>query len=242
MAKVILSLDGNVLGEFPLNQDRVTIGRRPSNTIQIDNLAVSGEHAVIITIGKDSIVEDLKSTNGTLLNKKSVKRHVLYHNDVMEFGRYELRYMNNQQLGRVVTKVELDASLKANKSQSTTTNMLDAPKEAIIAAKYKGLSVPTVQDPVDTLTGHSEKQGRLDILSGSNSGRQLPLVKAMTTLGKPGGQLAVITKRDAGYFISHVSGDKQPLVNAMPISTQSHLLNSGDEIDLAGIKMQFFID
>jgi pSer/pThr/pTyr-binding forkhead associated (FHA) protein len=242
MAKVILSLDGNVLGEFALDQDRVTIGRRSTNTIQIDNLAVSGEHAVIITIGKDSIVEDLKSTNGTLLNKKSVKRHVLYHNDVMEFGRYELRYVNDQQVGRVVTKVELDASMKANKSQVAKPDILDGPKEAIIAAKYKGLSVPTVQEPVEVASPKSEIKGRLHIINGSNSGRQLPLVKAMTTLGKPGGQLAVITKREAGYFISHVSGDKQPLVNTKPIGTQSHLLNSGDEIDLAGIKMQFFSD
>lgn len=242
MATVILSLDGNVLGEFALDQDRVTIGRRPSNTIQIDNLAVSGEHAVIITIGKDSIVEDLKSTNGTLLNKKSIKRHVLYHNDVMEFGRYELRYVNNQQIGRVVTKVELDASLKAGKSPISASDILDGPKEAIIAAKYKGLSVPTVQDPIEAPAPQSGKKGRLHFLNGGNSGRQLTLVKAMTTLGKPGGQLAVITKRDAGYFISHVSGEKQPLINSQMLATQSHLLNNGDEIDLAGVKMQFFTD
>src|SRR5436190_5269725 len=92
MAKLILSRDDLVLQEIPLTKERTTIGRKPHNDIQIDNLAVSGEHAVIVTIMNDCILEDLGSTNGTLVNGVLAKRHVLRNNDVIEFGKYKLRF------------------------------------------------------------------------------------------------------------------------------------------------------
>ncbi len=91
MAKLIFSLDGAFLGEFPLDKDKITVGRRATNDIHIDNLAVSGEHATIVTIGNDSFLEDLGSTNGTLVNGKTIKKHVLQHADVIEFGKYQLK-------------------------------------------------------------------------------------------------------------------------------------------------------
>src|SRR3954471_5702571 len=103
MAKLILSMDGLVLKEFSLTKEKTTIGRKPHNDIQIDNLAVSGEHAVIVTILTDSFLEDLGSTNGTLVNGQSVKKHFLQNNDVVELGKYKLKYM-----------VEATAPVKAN--------------------------------------------------------------------------------------------------------------------------------
>src|SRR5512135_3822908 len=93
MAKLILSMDGLVLKEIPLVKERTTIGRKPHNDIQIDNLAVSGEHAVIVTIMNDSFLEDLGSTNGTMVNGSSVKKHFLQGNDVIELGKYKLKYL-----------------------------------------------------------------------------------------------------------------------------------------------------
>src|SRR5881628_2796735 len=93
MAKLILSMDGLVLKEIPLAKERTTIGRKPHNDIQIDNLAVSGEHAVIVTILNDSFLEDLGSTNGTLVNGQQVKKHFLQSNDVVELGKYKLKYI-----------------------------------------------------------------------------------------------------------------------------------------------------
>src|SRR5258708_30766733 len=93
MAKLILSLDGQVIKEFTLTNERSTIGRKPHNDIQIDNLAVSGEHAIIMTILNDSFLEDLGSTNGTLVNGQPVKKHFLQNNDVVEIGKYKLKYV-----------------------------------------------------------------------------------------------------------------------------------------------------
>ena len=93
MAKLILSLDGSVIREIPLNKDRVTIGRKPQNDIPIENLAVSGEHACIVTILDDSFLEDLGSTNGTLVNGNPIKKHILQNSDVIEIGKYKMKYV-----------------------------------------------------------------------------------------------------------------------------------------------------
>ncbi len=93
MAKLILSLDDVVLEEIPLSKERTTIGRKPNNDIQIDNLAVSGEHAVIVTILNDCFLEDLGSTNGTLVNGVLAKKHLLQNNDVIELGKYKLKFV-----------------------------------------------------------------------------------------------------------------------------------------------------
>src|SRR3954469_541065 len=108
MAKLILSMDGLVLKEFNLTKERTTIGRKPHNDIQIDNLAVSGEHAVIVTILNDSFLEDLGSTNGTLVNGQQVKKHFLQNNDVVELGKYKLKYIG-----------EAPAPVKANDFEKT---------------------------------------------------------------------------------------------------------------------------
>src|SRR5881409_1825336 len=94
MAKLILSMDNLVLKESALANERTTIGRKPHNDIQIDNLAVSGEHAVIVTILQDSFLEDLGSTNGTVVNGQPVKKHFLQNNDIIELGKYKLKYVN----------------------------------------------------------------------------------------------------------------------------------------------------
>src|SRR5260221_5401469 len=103
MAKLILSMDGLVLKEIALTKERTTIGRKPHNDIQIDNLAVSGEHAVIVTILQDSFLEDLGSTNGTVVNGQPIKKHFLQNSDIIELGKYKLQYVNEAPAGQVKT-------------------------------------------------------------------------------------------------------------------------------------------
>ena len=95
-AKLILSLNNSVLGEFPLDKERIILGRKAENDIQVDNLAVSGQHAAIITILNDSFLEDLDSTNGTYVNGKLVKKHALKNGDVITIGKHELKYVNDE--------------------------------------------------------------------------------------------------------------------------------------------------
>ena len=93
MGKLVVSHDGVVIKEVQITKDKTTLGRRPYNDIVIDNLAVSGEHAVLQMVGADVFIEDLNSTNGTYINGKAVKKQLLSHNDTVEIGKYKIKYL-----------------------------------------------------------------------------------------------------------------------------------------------------
>ena len=96
MSKLVVSLDGVVIKEVQITKDKTTLGRRPYNDIVIDNLAVSGEHAVLQMLGADVFIEDLNSTNGTYINGKAIKKQMLVHNDTVEIGKYKIKYMTDE--------------------------------------------------------------------------------------------------------------------------------------------------
>ena len=258
MAKLILSLDGQLIKDFTLSKERTTIGRKPHNDIQIDNLAVSGEHAIIMTILNDSFLEDLGSTNGTLVNGQPVKKHFLQSGDTVEIGKYKLKYMNEaaatmSQADFEKTMVLRSPAAAAPKQEvrdptDTQTN-LEAVSSAAgagavlpptVAAKPAAAPVPPAP-PAAPPTPAAAPMGTIQILSGPNAGKELPLAKALTTLGKPGVQVAVIAKRPHGYFITHVEGATFPVVNGKTLDAQAHQLGDHDIIELAGVKMEFFL-
>ncbi|MCU0951751.1 MAG: FHA domain-containing protein, partial [Burkholderiaceae bacterium] len=109
MARLVLSLDGVVLREINLSKERTTVGRRSHNDVVIDNLAVSGEHAVIFASGGDSYLEDLGSTNGTTVNGQPIKKHLLQSGDMIEIGKYKLRFLADGASG-AEGEVDIDTS------------------------------------------------------------------------------------------------------------------------------------
>ena len=228
MTKLILSMDGLVLKEIALNKERMTIGRRASNDIQIDNLAISGEHAAIVTILNDSFLEDLNSTNGTLVNGQPIKKHFLKNGDVVELGKYKLKYITEQ--------------APSNEAADFEKTMVLRPSALAAAAGVQG---STAQPPaaVPPVAGApvSVPQAAVQVLNGGNAGRELELTKTLTTLGRPGVQVAVIARRPHGYFITHVEGAQYPVINGRAIDAQAHPLKDHDVIELAGIKMEFFL-
>jgi len=257
MAKLILSMDGLVLKEFTLTKERTTIGRKPHNDIQIDNLAVSGEHAVIVTILNDSFLEDLGSTNGTLVNGQQIKKHFLQNNDVVELGKYKLKYINEAPVQNKAADFEKTMVLRPGAlrpqapAPAPAASGVAAPVAAASAAGARstgdsqasqgavaGAAAPAVSRPAPAAAVH--RMGALQILTGGNTGRELDLVKPLTTLGKPGVQVSVITRRPQGYFITHVEGANRPVVNGKALDAQAHPLNDHDIIELAGVKMEFF--
>lgn len=247
MAKLIFSLDGAFLGEYPLDKDRLTIGRRPTNDIPIDNLAVSGQHAEVVTIGNDSFLEDLGSTNGTMVNGKAIKKHILQHGDVIEVGKYQLKYVNEATVNAATsgssaadfekTMIFRPSAMKAAsadeqaKMQSTTVKVPPA------AAPVPG----TAPSPGNAAGKEAAPLARIQVLSGPSAGKELVLNKALVTLGKPGVQVAVITRRPHGYFITHVEGQGHPIINGVSVGAQAHSLSDHDVIELAGVKMEFYL-
>jgi predicted component of type VI protein secretion system len=229
VAKLILSMDGLVLNEIRLTQERTTIGRRPSNNVVIDNLAVSSEHAVIVTILNDSFLEDLDSTNGTLINGQPVTKHFLQDNDVIELGKYKLKYLSEKGKYNAYADYEKDA--------------MPRPDQVPGAAPVKGDGLAGAEPaPAAPVFENVPAVGpaSIQILNGPNAGRELPLTKSLTTLGRPGSQVAVITQRPQAYFITHVEGPGYPRVNGKALGEQPHRLNNHDVFELSGTKMEFF--
>jgi pSer/pThr/pTyr-binding forkhead associated (FHA) protein len=272
-AKLILSMDGLVLKEITLTKERTTIGRKPHNDIQIDNLAVSGEHAVIVTILADSFLEDLGSTNGTLVNGQPIKKHFLQNNDVVELGKYKLKYINDQTTKqaapqdfektmvlrpgaappkppegpRPAAAPAMSTSQPSPTVATTQPTPTLAPQPARPAATSQAVPTMGASQPVSTSQPMSTSQplatgkvAAIQILSGANAGKEMELMKALTTLGKPGVQVAVITRRPQGYFITHVEGANFPILNGKLLDAQAHPLSDHDIIELAGVKMEFF--
>lgn len=244
MAKLNFSLDGKLLGEFTLDKERITIGRRPTNDIHIDNLAVSGEHAMILTLGKDSFLEDLNSTNGTMVNQKLIKKHVLQHNDVIEFGKYQLKFLSDAPAQKTPND-GFEKTVLVNKpaaQANTPPQAAEAPQPVAEPAPIAAAPVPApVVQPVTQVAPAPSAAGvaQIKMLDGENAGQEVLLNRAMVKLGTPGAQLAVITKRPNGYFISHVEGDKRPLLNGQSIGMQAHMLKHQDKIEVAGVEMEF---
>ena len=264
MARLILSLDGQTLAEYNMTKERYTVGRLPDNDIRIDNAAVSGHHSLIINILNDSFLEDLNSTNGTYVNGKLIKKHALQHDDVITVGHHQLRYVEDQ--AQEATEDEFEKTMVIEPSGQMEKRVVQAAKAADAVAAASAAPTKAAKEPAKdkdaarprkpfspTSTDVEERAAaaatlpvaKLQVLSGTFAGRELKLNKALTTLGRPGVQVAAITRRAEGYFIVHVeSGEKDnfPLVNGMSIGPQARVLNDNDVIQLAGVKMGFFLN
>ncbi len=247
MAKLVLSLNGVVQGEYPLNKERISLGRKPDNDIQVDNLAVSGKLALVNTILDDSFLEDLGSTNGTYVNGKLIKKHALRDGDVVGIGKHELKYVNEHATAddedfektMIIRPGSASAAVAAAKAAE------EAGAAAAAQASAKAPDSTAGGTPVAPAAPSGMPVGKLQVLNGPIAGKELELTKALITLGKPGVQVAVISRRPQGYFLTHIEGDGKnnnfPVVNGTEIGPQAYTMHNGDIIELAGIKMEFSV-
>jgi len=254
MAKLILSMETTMLKEIPLTKERTTIGRKPHNDIQIDNLAISGEHAVVITILNDSFLEDLGSTNGTFVNGQSVKKHFLQNGDTIELGKYRLKFVSEVPQQTSNADFEKTMILRPGAAHKPATEPAAAAPAAPAHEAVPAAASVAPEPHMSTSPGMAPQPsvappaaapalplGAIQLLSGGNAGKEMELTKTLTTLGKPGVQVAVIARRPHGYFITHVEGASFPVVNGKALDAQAHKLADHDVIELAGVKMEFFL-
>ncbi|WP_213957196.1 MULTISPECIES: FHA domain-containing protein [unclassified Variovorax] len=211
MPKLIVSIDGVVIKEVTLAKDRTTLGRRPYNDIVIDNLAISGEHAVLHMIGSDVYLEDLNSTNGTYINARAIKKQALEHNDVIEVGKYKIRYL----------------------ATSAASEHAMPVRTAVASAPIPLSTAPTEIAPLVPASGIAV----IRVLSGAGAGRELSLQKVVTTIGKPGVAVAAVTRRLQGYVVAPIDGGT--VLNGEPLGTDAVALQDGDVLELGGTRMQF---
>jgi pSer/pThr/pTyr-binding forkhead associated (FHA) protein len=229
MPKMIVSIDGVVIKEVQLTKDRTTLGRRPYNDIVIDNLAVSGEHAVLQLTGNEVFLEDLNSTNGTYVNGKAVKKQLLQNNDTVEIGKYKIKFINEAP-GATFEKTMII-------KPGMVPPMPAKPGAPAGAATAAGAPAAAAK-PADGAAAPGGTAS-IKVLSGAAAGREVPLVKVVTTIGKPGVAVAAITKRSHGFVVAHVEGSNKPTLNGAAIGPEPVALKNGDMLELAGTQMQF---
>ena len=229
MPKMIVSIDDVVIKEVQLTKDRTTLGRRPYNDIVIDNLAVSGEHAVIVINGAEVTLEDLNSTNGSYVNGKAIKKQALQNGDAIEIGKYKIKFVGDN----AVDNFDKTMVVKARPAVAPAAPAPAAPAPVAAPAR-PAASAYAAPEPAASVAPASIK-----VLTGAAVGREVPLTKVVTTIGKPAVAVAAITKRHHGYVVHHVEGGGNPTLNGTPITSDPVALKNGDVIELAGTQMQF---
>lgn len=223
LGKIIISRDGVVEQEIPLSRERMSIGRRSRNDIVLSHAAVSGEHAVITTILDESFLEDLRSTNGTFVNGQRVGKHFLQHQDIIKIAKYKIEYLADG-VRPVPAPVGEGAAVPATPPQRPAAALAPAPAPA---------PAPVPAGPP------AAALGRIEVLNGANAGKQLALTKPLTTLGRPGVQVIVISRASDGYSVVQADGDAIATLNGAPLGKQPLRLKNADVLDLSGTQMAF---
>lgn len=233
MAKLTITFNEEIVSEHELDKEQMTIGRKPENDIQIDNLAVSGHHARVLTILNDSFIEDQNSTNGTYVNGTQVKKHALRNGDVITIGKHQLTYSNAEASRGAGGDFDRTMIIRPD-----TKGMPASSGSASLSESVGRLGADLADE--DKRGGTSQK-ARLHIRSGTNKGQELELTKALTTLGKPGVQVAAITRRPQGFFMIQVEGSdgSHPTVNGEPVGAEAVRLDDAAVIEVAGVRMEF---
>ncbi len=238
VAKLVTKSSSGEEKEYLLASETMTIGRKPSNDIPIDNLSISGRHAQVITILEDSFLEDLGSTNGTYVNGKLVKKHALENGDIITLGKFQITYHSGASGGdQDFEQTMIIRPGEVGMPEAAASKEIDQSMQKITAA-IASEAASTAASPI------ASKEACLQLLSGANAGKELILTKALTTIGQPGVQVAAITRRPQGFFLIHVDGgpnNSVPKVGGSPIGSNAHELKSHDIIEVASVKMEFYI-
>jgi hypothetical protein len=244
MSKLVVYKDGEVEAEYALYKERMTIGRKAHNDIPLVDNTVSGEHALIITVRNESFLEDLNSTNGVKVNHKAVKKCALQDGDEIRIAKYTMKYVWEPEAASGFGG-EPELPWLSGETQVQTAGPVSNTQTRLDLAKTQ-LVMPDTK--VDTTIHRMPQDGTpvklpaagIQIMSGPGAGKELDLSKTITTIGKPGLQVAVITRRSHGYFLTHVEGGESPRVNGFPIGPHSRALSDHDIIELAGTKLEFY--
>lgn len=229
MAKVILKFKDALVKEIPLEKDLITIGRKAENDIAIDNQAVSGFHAKIFRDPEGYSIEDLNSLNGTFVNSQKVGKFALNNGDVILVGVHTLEVVAEPRKGMDSTKDRI-------RGRSMDETMVIDPKD---------------QQKIIASTEKVEVLGGFVVIEGSTDKKDYELKDRVTTIGKDDSALirlkgffapqvaALVNRRKDGYFITP-SGGKSIKVNGSEIGAKQDL-KDGDMVEVAGLKMQFYI-
>lgn len=233
MAKLIIKLNNEVVDHIDLKQGDMKIGRKPGCEIVLDNLAVSGEHANIFTIGEDSFIQDLSSTNGTFINNKRVAKHHLRNGDAVSIGQHTLVYLHESARA---------AASEGSDDFAKTVVISPTPPSPAPLAVPAAMRVNATPVATETPFSANDRQvAALTIMNGKISGRRIELTKAITNLGKTGKPAGIIARTHDGYLLRAASEEEKPKLNGRAVGGEGSRLRNGDIIEVAGTRLQFYL-
>ena len=230
MAKLVVTFKGAVQGHYFLDKDRFIIGRKADNDIFLDDPSVSKSHAAIVTTGNDQILEDTNSTNGVQVNGDKVTRHILQNNDIIEIGDFQLKYINQ----RATSNMDFDKTMMLESApwptEELSENANPATRPQLATAVSSARSVKA-----------SFPLGGVKGVKGEYIGQEILVSRPLKTFGQPGSQVAMITRRPHGYYVTHVEGKKPTRLNGKSIGAQPQPLQENDLIEVGDQKLIFFM-
>jgi pSer/pThr/pTyr-binding forkhead associated (FHA) protein len=220
-SKLVLTLDGEIINEYVVGSQPISIGRKHGNDIQLNDLTVSGRHTLVSPHPDHTYVEDLGSTNGTLVNGNHIKKTALKHGDIIQIGHHQFTFLSQGE-----GKYEPTMFIKAELDE---TQMV----------------LPEWESRVETIKG--QPLGGLRTLNGPLARSIMELRKPFNTIGFQGKKLALISRGLDGYTIFAVRNTKSrrttdlPLLNGQPLGATPQTLKPNDIINIAGFEVEFYL-
>lgn len=212
MPKLVLMTGGKGGPEWLVQGREALIGRGPDCEVHLDDSSVSRHHAKLAKILTGYCIEDLKSTNGVILNGVRVRKHMLKDGDRMQIGIHELRF----EAGAGDDTVDIGRTVDLSPKDAQRRRMAEPPP--------------------------SERVGRAYVrfLTGPEQGNTKRIDRSLFTIGTPGGNLAVISRRARGHFLMHLGGDTDTTRNDEPVHGAGVELGSGDVIQVGEVRLEFY--
>ena len=261
MPTLLLQLKNKILGKYPLqNGASLTIGRRETNDVVIENPSVSGHHAKIDSLGDRFVLIDLQSKNGSFVNEQLVNSHWLKHEDVITIGGHSLIFnYHEKEKMQEEDSAEFDDTLAMNTTQHRKMMIKSNPTKSINVVRFWDKSpnrgkVKNVVPPVPKPRTESKKKEPVGVLAYLAGGEgQIKLTRKITTIGKdPTSDIMVkgllinptavtISKKPDGFYLNNLGGLPKPKVNDKPVK-KSTILNDQDIIEIGSARLQFSIE
>jgi pSer/pThr/pTyr-binding forkhead associated (FHA) protein len=269
VSKLVLHVPGGGTRDIRLDRDRITIGRRPDNDVHLPYPAVSADHAAVITVREDSFLEDLQSTNGTLVNGKRITKHFLRDHDVIDVGRVQFVYLLNDdelveatQCGVDARQVPMDSGWAAASSAEQSG---DEENARIRKSSVKGYDVEQVEEllahlmdsssdtavavdippSVSSVTARTGSRAEpvagvyLEVVNGPNAGQIAAMNKREFVLGQRGATKAVIRHDEGGFYLLPNDQKAVTSVNGSRVPAHGVRLAFGDTINVSGVVLKF---
>lgn len=259
-ARVVVSLEGEILMEVQVTKPVTVVGRHPGCDIVIDNPHVSSRHMLFRLVNRTLYAEDLASTNGMIINGLAARHQVVHHLDLIEVGRHKLHYFDDSMLAATVSSLESTVATEFERTMIAAHLPPAAPAAAAAPATAAAVPAAAREDDLDrtrairrdpalglepplerTKPGVASPPMALKVVAGERRGEVIALDKPNTMIGTAGSDTALVVKRAGKLLIARLSGQRPLRVNRREVGPGTHPITQQDVIDVGGSRFEVIV-